>query len=154
MSVGDITVFHDEIELPPAKLRVKIGGGIAGHNGLRSISAHVGNDYRRVRLGVGHPGVKDLVHHHVLSDFAKSEMPWVKALCEAVADNAAFIVTGQDASFANKVHLAMDAKDSHRRTMPAGSKPRIVRKYQGRLWVLNAASSDCLTSASPHCSTR
>lgn len=110
MGVGDITVFHDEIELPPAKLRVKIGGGIAGHNGLRSISAHVGNEYRRVRLGVGHPGVKDLVHQHVLSDFAKSEMPWVSALCEAVAQNAAFIVTGQDASFANKVHLAMDAK--------------------------------------------
>ena len=83
---------------------------LAGHIGLRSISAHVGNDYRRVRLGVGHPGVKDLVHQPVLSDFAKSEMPWVSALCEAVADNAAFIVTGQDASFANKVHLAMDAK--------------------------------------------
>lgn len=109
IAVGDITVFHDEIELPPAKLRVKTGGGIAGHNGLRSISAHVGNDYRRVRLGVGHPGVKELVHAHVLSDFARSEMPWVAALCEAVADHAALLVAGQDATFANKVHLAMQA---------------------------------------------
>lgn len=110
IAVGDITVFHDEIELPPAKLRVKLGGGIAGHNGLRSISAHVGNDYRRVRLGVGHPGVKEMVHAHVLNDFAKSEMPWVMALCEIVADHAALLVAGQDATFANKVHLAMQAR--------------------------------------------
>ena len=116
-------MFHDEIELPPAKLRVKLGGGIAGHNGLRSISAHVGNDYRRVRLGVGHPGVKELVLAHVLNDFAKSEMPWVKALCEAVADNAAFIVTGQDASFANKVHLAMDAKGFGGKEENGNAKP-------------------------------
>ncbi len=105
-----ITVFHDEIELPPAKVRVKVGGGIAGHNGLRSISAHVGNEYRRVRLGVGHPGVKELVHAHVLNDFAKSEMPWVRGLCEIVADNAAVLMAGQDSSFQNKVHLAMEAK--------------------------------------------
>jgi PTH1 family peptidyl-tRNA hydrolase len=91
-------------------VRVKVGGGIAGHNGLRSISAHIGNDYRRVRIGVGHPGVKELVHPHVLSDFAKSERAWVEALCEIVADNAALLVKGQDNSFQNKVHLAMDAK--------------------------------------------
>lgn len=108
--LGDITVFHDELELPPGKVRVKVGGGIAGHNGLRSISAHVGNDYRRVRLGIGHPGVKDLVQRHVLSDFAKSDRPWVDALCDIVADNAGLIVTGRDSSFANKVHLAMQAK--------------------------------------------
>ena len=107
---ADIAVFHDEIELPPAKLRVKTGGGIAGHNGLRSISAHVGNDYRRVRLGVGHPGVKELVHGHVLSDFAKSDRPWVEALLDAVADNAALLVQGRDSAFQNKVHLTMQAK--------------------------------------------
>ncbi|QDL98905.1 aminoacyl-tRNA hydrolase [Rhodopseudomonas palustris] len=106
----EIAVFHDEIELPPAKVRVKVGGGIAGHNGLRSISAHVGNDYLRVRLGVGHPGAKELVHNHVLGDFAKSERPWVEALCEISADNAGLIANGKDASFANKVHLAMQAK--------------------------------------------
>jgi PTH1 family peptidyl-tRNA hydrolase len=106
----DITVFHDEIELVPGKVRVKTGGGIAGHNGLRSISAHVGNEYRRVRIGVGHPGVKELVHPHVLSDFAKSEQPWVEALCGIIADNAEQLVKGQDSSFQNKVHLAMQAK--------------------------------------------
>lgn len=106
----DILVFHDEVDLPPGKVRVKIGGGIAGHNGLRSISAHIGNDYRRVRIGVGHPGDKELVHAHVLNDFAKSECEWVAALCEVIADNAGLLAHGQDASFQNKVHLAMDAK--------------------------------------------
>ncbi|NPU11253.1 aminoacyl-tRNA hydrolase [Bradyrhizobium sp. 83012] len=110
LGIGDVTVFQDELELPPGKLRVKVGGGIAGHNGLRSISAHLGNDYRRVRLGIGHPGVKELVHGHVLSDFAKSEMPWVEALCEAVADNAELLTGKRDSTFANKVHLALQAK--------------------------------------------
>ena len=107
---SDITVFQDELELPPAKVRVKIGGGIAGHNGLRSISSHIGNDYRRVRLGIGHPGVKELVHSHVLSDFAKSDRDWVEALCAAVADNAGLLATGKDSTFQNKVHLALQAK--------------------------------------------
>jgi peptidyl-tRNA hydrolase, PTH1 family len=107
---SEITVFQDELELPPGKVRVKVGGGIAGHNGLRSISAHVGNEYRRVRLGIGHPGVKELVHSHVLSDFAKSDRPWVEALCEAVADNAGLLVARRDSTFQNKVHLAMQAK--------------------------------------------
>jgi PTH1 family peptidyl-tRNA hydrolase len=110
IGAGDIVVFHDEIDLPAGKLRVKTGGGIAGHNGLRSISSHVGNDYRRVRIGVGHPGVKELVHNHVLSDFAKAERPWVEALCDIIADNAALIAKGEDASFQIKVHLALQAK--------------------------------------------
>ena len=110
MPLSDIAVFHDEIELPPAKVRVKVGGGVAGHNGLRSISAYAGNDYKRVRLGVGHPGVKELVHPYVLGDFAKSERPWVDALCDIIADNAEMLAQGKDSSFQNKVHLAMDAK--------------------------------------------
>lgn len=110
LALGGITVFHDEIELPPAKVRVKVGGGIAGHNGLRSVSAHVGNDYRRVRIGVGHPGIKELVHGHVLNDFAKAERPWVETLVEAIAEHAGLLATGQDATFQNKVHLAMQAK--------------------------------------------
>ena len=110
IGAGDIVVFHDEIDLPPAKVRAKTGGGIAGHNGLRSISSHVGNDYRRVRIGVGHPGVKELVYNHVLSDFAKAERPWVEAVCDIIADNAGLIAKGDDASFQNKVHLAMQAK--------------------------------------------
>ena len=107
---NETTVFQDELELPPAKVRVKLGGGIAGHNGLRSISAHIGNEYRRVRLGIGHPGVKELVHGYVLSDFAKDERPWVETLCEAVADNAGLLVANRDLTFQNKVHLAMQAK--------------------------------------------
>jgi PTH1 family peptidyl-tRNA hydrolase len=107
---GDVTVFHDELELPPGKVRVKIGGGIAGHNGLRSISAHIGNEYRRVRLGIGHPGVKELVHGHVLSDFAKADNDWVATLCDAVAEHAVLVAKGTDATFANRVHLAMQAK--------------------------------------------
>ena len=110
LGISEITVFQDELELPPAKVRVKVGGGIAGHNGLRSISSHIGNDYRRVRLGIGHPGVKELVHGYVLSDFAKDERPWVVALCEAIADNAGLLVTDKDSTFQNKVHLAMQAK--------------------------------------------
>ncbi|MGE3145396.1 MAG: aminoacyl-tRNA hydrolase [Pseudorhodoplanes sp.] len=110
LDLSGIVVVHDEIELPPGKVRVKVGGGIAGHNGLRSISAHVGNDYKRVRIGVGHPGDKDLVHAHVLSDFAKSEKPWVEALCEIVAEHAVLLARGEDARFQNKVHLAMAAK--------------------------------------------
>src|SRR5215213_6973829 len=110
LSLSDIVVFHDEIDLTPAKVRVKTGGGVAGHNGLRSITAHVGNDYRRVRIGVGHPGVKELVHAHVLSDFALAERPWVGALTDIIADNAELLAMGKDASFQNKVHLAMDAK--------------------------------------------
>ena len=110
LAPGEVTVFQDELELPSAKVRVKVGGGIAGHNGLRSISAHIGNDYRRVRLGIGHPGVKELVHGYVLSDFARDERPWVQALCEAVAESAGLLTTNRDSTFQNKVHLAMLAK--------------------------------------------
>jgi peptidyl-tRNA hydrolase, PTH1 family len=110
LAASEVTVFQDELELPPAKVRVKVGGGIAGHNGLRSISSHIGNDYRRVRLGIGHPGVKELVHAYVLADFAKDDGPWVTALCEAVADSAGQLATGRDSTFQNKVHLAMQAK--------------------------------------------
>jgi peptidyl-tRNA hydrolase, PTH1 family len=105
----DIVVIHDEIDLRPGKLRVKRGGGNAGHNGLRSITAHVGNDYKRVRIGIGHPGDKTLVYNYVLSDFAKSEAGWVEAVCRAIADAAPLLVEGRDASFQNKTHLAIEA---------------------------------------------
>ena len=107
LGLESLAVLHDELDLPPGKLRVKRGGGNAGHNGLRSISGLCGNDYRRVRLGIGHPGVKALVHAYVLSDFAKTERPWVTALCEAIARDAALLAAGEDASFQNKVHLRM-----------------------------------------------
>ena len=105
--VADVTVFHDELDLDAGKLRVKLGGGNAGHNGLRSISALCGNDYRRVRLGIGHPGVKELVHGHVLSDFHPDERPWVRMLCDAIASHAPLLVKGDEAGFASKIAIAM-----------------------------------------------
>jgi PTH1 family peptidyl-tRNA hydrolase len=111
IGLPDIVVFHDELDLPPAKLRIKTGGGNAGHNGLRSISAHLGNEYRRARIGIGHPGDKNLVHRYVLSDFSKDERTgWVEAMCELMADNASLLARGEDASFQNKVHLGLQAK--------------------------------------------
>src|SRR4030081_2371407 len=119
LDLAGLVVFHDEIELPPAKVRVKIGGSDAGHNGLRSVSSHVGKDYKRVRIGVGHPrdwlgaghpSLKDVVHRHVLSDFTKDDRLWVAALLEAVANNAGLLAKSRDSTFQNKVHLAMQAK--------------------------------------------
>jgi PTH1 family peptidyl-tRNA hydrolase len=92
------------------KLRVKMGGGIAGHNGLRSISAHCGNEYWRVRIGVGHPGVPELVHSHVLNDFSKDEMGWVDTIIDAIAEDAELLVTGRAEQFQNRIHLALRAK--------------------------------------------
>jgi PTH1 family peptidyl-tRNA hydrolase len=109
LSLGQIVVFHDELDLAPGKLRVKIGGGDAGHNGLRSITSHLTRDYRRVRLGIGHPGDKALVHSYVLNDFGKGERGWVETLCDAIARNANLLVAGDDAGFQNRVHLAMTA---------------------------------------------
>jgi peptidyl-tRNA hydrolase, PTH1 family len=118
---GQVVVFHDEAELPAGKARVKKGGGNAGHNGLRSISEHIGNDYTRVRLGIGHPGDKNLMEAYVLQDFAKSEWPWVEALCDIVADNVALLIEGKDSTFQNRVHLAMRAKGFD----AAGDEPAI-----------------------------
>jgi peptidyl-tRNA hydrolase, PTH1 family len=109
LDIGALVVIHDELDLGSAKVRVKVGGGDAGHNGLRSITAHVGAGYRRVRLGIGHPGDKALVHHYVLSDFAKAEAGWVEAVCRAIAEAAPLLAAGQDASFQNKTHLAIEA---------------------------------------------
>jgi len=119
---GSIVVFHDEVDLPAAKVRVKVGGGVAGHNGLRSITAHVGNDYKRVRIGIGKPDVKELVPMHVLGDFAKNDWAWVEALCDVIADNAALLVEGKDSAFQNKVHLAMEAKGFGDDEEPPGSE--------------------------------
>jgi peptidyl-tRNA hydrolase, PTH1 family len=110
IALDDVVVFHDELDLPPGKLRVKVGGGNAGHNGLRSITAQCGNDYRRVRIGIGHPGHKDRVYPYVLSDFGKSEEPWVADLCGACAEFAPILAQGDDSSFQNKIHLAMEAR--------------------------------------------
>jgi PTH1 family peptidyl-tRNA hydrolase len=103
IEAGDAYVFHDELDLVPGKVKVKVGGGNAGHNGLRSISAHIGNDYPRVRLGIGHPGSKDAVVHYVLGDFAKSERAWLNDLLDAVADAAPHLARGDDSRFLSEV---------------------------------------------------
>ena len=110
IELADLVVFHDELDLAAGKLRVKTGGGNAGHNGLRSITAHCGNEYRRVRIGIGHPGHKDLVHGYVLRDFARDEADWVDDLTRACADNAALLATGDGPGFQNKIHLAMEGR--------------------------------------------
>jgi peptidyl-tRNA hydrolase, PTH1 family len=102
-----VIVIHDEMDLAPGKVRVKTGGGAGGHNGLRSIQSHIGPDFRRVRLGVGHPGDKDRVTGHVLNDFAKADRDWLGPLLDAVADQAGVLVRGEESSFMNKVHLAI-----------------------------------------------
>jgi peptidyl-tRNA hydrolase, PTH1 family len=101
----DIVVFHDELDLAAQKIRVKKGGGLAGHNGLKSIANHVGTTFRRVRLGIGHPGEKARVHGHVLGDFSKADRVWVDPLLESIARNAGLLATRDDASFMNKVTL-------------------------------------------------
>lgn len=105
-----LTVFYDEIDLAERKLRVKTGGGAGGHNGIRSIDDHVGNAYRRVRIGIGHPGVKELVHGHVLGDFAKADRQWLDPLLDAIADNAEMIVRGDEPGFMNKISVAVQGK--------------------------------------------
>lgn len=101
--VSDVYVFHDELDLAPGKVKVKAGGGNAGHNGLRSISAHLDNDYKRVRLGIGHPGAKAAVVYYVLNDFAKSERGWLSDLLDAVSDAAPYLAKGDDARFLSDV---------------------------------------------------
>ena len=101
----DITVFHDELDLAPGKLRLKQGGGHAGHNGLRSIHAHLGEAYGRVRLGIGHPGHKDAVAHYVLNDFAKADQAWLEDLLSGISDGAAALAEGDGQKFMNAVSL-------------------------------------------------
>lgn len=105
LTTDQIVVFHDEVDLAAGKIRVKRGGGSAGHNGIRSLDRHIGNDYRRVRLGVGHPGSKHRVAKYTLSDFPKSDAEWVEDLIDAVADAAPLLAAGDDPGFATKVAL-------------------------------------------------
>ena len=115
LTPADITVFHDEIDLAPGKVRVKQGGGHAGHNGLRSIHQHIGADYARVRLGVGHPGRKELVAHYVLHDFSKADEGWLDDVLRGISDGAPWLADGDSARFQNAVAL--------RTTPPRARKP-------------------------------
>lgn len=102
---ADLTVFHDELDLAPGKLRVKLGGGHAGHNGLRSLHEHVGQAYRRVRIGIGHPGRKEAVAGYVLQDFAKADQDWIDDLLRGISDGAPELARGDDGRFMNAVAL-------------------------------------------------
>jgi peptidyl-tRNA hydrolase, PTH1 family len=103
-----VYVFYDELDLDPGKVRVKTGGGAAGHNGIRSVASHIGPDFKRVRLGIGHPGEKDYVMPHVLGDFAKSDREWVSKLLEGVADEVELLAEGKDEKFQSKVALVLN----------------------------------------------
>ena len=109
LNIDALTVFHDELDLAPMKVKVKVGGGTAGHNGLRSIDAHLGPDFRRVRIGIGHPGPgrKDLVTPHVLGNYAKSEMEPLADMLAAIASEAEWLADGDDARFMSEIALRL-----------------------------------------------
>ena len=119
LSVDDVTVFHDELDLIPGKCRVKQGGGHAGHNGLRSIHQHLSPEYERVRLGIGHPGRKELVSGYVLHDFSKSDQAWLDDLLRGIGDGAPYLAQGDAGKFMNAVAL---------RTVPPREKKPVVKK--------------------------
>ncbi len=106
--LAQVFVFYDELDLEPGKVRVKLGGGAAGHNGIRSISSHITPEFKRVRLGIGHPGDKRMVMPHVLGDFAKSDRDWLVAMLDAVSDNAALLIKGEESQFQSAVHLKVN----------------------------------------------
>jgi peptidyl-tRNA hydrolase, PTH1 family len=131
LAPADVVVFHDELDLAPGQLRVKSGGGNAGHNGLRSITAHITNEYRRVRIGIGHPGDKALVHAWVLNDFAKAEAPWVEDLCALCATHAPLLAAGTDTKFQGELTRGMadrgHAKAAVEPKIPADTKPSVTK---------------------------
>ena len=127
LDLSDVVVFHDELDLAPGKVRVKTGGGVAGHNGLRSLSAHIGNEYVRVRIGIGHPGQRDLVTHHVLHDFAKADAAWLKPLLDAIAAEAPYLAEGAVDKFQSRVAHALQAEPS-----PEEAPPRAKSSARGK----------------------
>jgi len=116
---SSLIVFYDELDLAPGKVRVKTGGGSGGHNGIRSIDQHVGKEYRRVRIGIGHPGAKPMVHGHVLGDFARADGEWLEPLLSSIADNAPLLVKDDGSSFMNRVTL-----DLREKLQPTGDDDR------------------------------
>lgn len=108
LPLENITVLYDELDLAPGKVRVKTGGGTGGHNGLRSIDPAIGNEYQRVRIGIGHPGHKELVTRHVLGNFAKADAEWLEPLLDAIGANAGLLIDGNGANFMNKLALAIN----------------------------------------------
>ena len=118
LAPDDIVVFHDELDLAPGKCRVKTGGGHAGHNGLRSIHQHIGPDYQRIRLGIGHPGHKDRVAQYVLGDFTKADQNWIDDMLGGIGKSAAKLATNDSAGFMNAVALQRQQHSNHARKEP------------------------------------
>jgi peptidyl-tRNA hydrolase, PTH1 family len=130
---GDIVAFHDELDLAPGRVRVKTGGGHAGHNGLRSIAAHMGPDFVRVRLGIGHPGDKRQVTAYVLGDFAKADAEWLDPLLEAVADASPALAAGDTSGFASRVGAALPAREKPKKAQKAEApKPAATAAQEPR----------------------
>jgi PTH1 family peptidyl-tRNA hydrolase len=123
LAASDVTVIYDEIDLVPGKSRIKRGGGNGGHNGLRSIDPRIGPDYRRIRLGVGHPGHKDAVMPWVLGDFSKIDREWLEPLLDALASNADLIVKGDDSTLMNKLAIAVNGDAAAREQRPESADP-------------------------------
>jgi len=131
LALPDVIVFHDEIDLAAGKVRVKTGGGVAGHNGLKSMTAHVGNDYVRVRIGIGHPGRKELVTGHVLRDFAKADQAWLEPLLGAIAAEASYLAEGANDKFLSRVAHALQLEpEAEADEPPARARPASRRKEQ------------------------
>lgn len=138
LDAAAVVVMHDDLDLTPGKLRMKLGGGHGGHNGLKSIDSHIGKEYRRMRIGIGHPGAKELVNGYVLHDFAKADHDWIDPLLGGIADNAALLAGSDDANFMNRVHLAVgrpsdEAPAEQRLARPAGKLPATERGLGGAL---------------------
>jgi len=121
LTPDDVMVFHDELDLAPGKIRVKQGGGHAGHNGLRSIHQHIGPDYGRVRIGIGHPGHKDRVSGYVLHDFAKADAEWLDDLLRGIGDGAVDLAEGDSAKFLNAIGLRMKPPAAKKMQTPNAS---------------------------------
>ena len=126
IDAADITVFHDELDLPPAKIKAKFGGGHAGHNGLRSIHAHMGEGYGRVRLGIGHPGHKDRVADYVLHDFSKADQVWLDDLMAGISDGAAHLAGGDAPKFLNAVATRMAPPKEKKPAPVTDTKPKAI----------------------------
>jgi PTH1 family peptidyl-tRNA hydrolase len=126
LAPSDVLVIHDEVDLPPGKMRMKVGGGAAGHNGLRSVTGAIGDGYRRMRIGVGHPGIKEMVPRYVLHDFAKADRTWLEPMLDAIADNVDLLAAGKDNTFANRLHEAL-AGEPRRSAGPTGKVSPVAK---------------------------